>query len=163
MISKNLVILTLLFINMISCVENNSIRIDHDILNGWGLEESIAFEIKDTIDFPSDIFFYIRNNNDYPFSNIFLISSIKSNKKVFEVDTLEYMMADINGDWLGKGFSSIKESKLTWKRNWKPNFSPPYIFEVKQANRKIGQIKGDKKLFGILSLGLSIEKISNEK
>lgn len=163
MISKNLVMLTLLFINMTSCVENNSIRIDHDILNGWGLEESITFEIKDTIDFPSDIFFYIRNNNDYPFSNIFLISSIKSNKKVFEVDTLEYMMADINGDWLGKGFSVIKESKLTWKRNWKPNFSPPYIFEVKQANRKIGQIKGDKNLFGILSLGLSIEKISNEE
>ena len=105
MISKNLVMLTLLFINMTSCVENNSIRIDHDILNGWGLEESITFEINDTIDFPSDIFFYIRNNNDYPFSNIFLISRIKSNKKVFEVDTLEYMMADINGDWLVKGFS----------------------------------------------------------
>ena len=92
-----------------------------------------------------------------------MIASLKSNQKVYETDTLEYMMADINGDWLGKGFSVIKESKLTWKRNWKPNFSPPYIFEVKQANRKIGQIKGDKNLFGILSLGLSIEKISNEE
>ena len=73
--------LTLLFINMTSCVENNSIRIDHDILNGWGLEESITFEINDTIDFPSDIFFYIRNNNDYPFSNIFSFQGLNQTKE----------------------------------------------------------------------------------
>ena len=69
-------------------------------------------------------------------------------------------MADSKGEWLGEGFSRVKESKLLWKRNWEPNFLPPYIFEIKQANRKIGQIKADKKLYGILSFGLSIEKIS---
>ena len=108
------------------------------------------------------IFFYIRNNNDYPFSNIFLIASLKSNQNIYEIDTLEYMMANNKGEWLGKGFSGVKESKLLWKRSWKSNLSPPYFFEIKQANRKIGQNKGDKKLFGILSFGLSIEKISNE-
>ena len=157
-----LVILSLIFCNSISCIENNSIRIDKDILNGWDIEESVKFEIKDTIDFPSNIFFYIRNNNDYPFSNIFLIASLKSNQNIYEIDTLEYMMANNKGEWLGKGFSGVKESKLLWKRSWKSNFSPPYFFEIKQANRKIGQNKGDKKLFGILSFGLSIEKISNE-
>lgn len=155
-------ILILIFCNFTSCGDSKSIRIDKEILNGWNLEESIKLEINDTIDFSSNIFFHIRNNNDYPFSNIFLIASLKSNQKVYETDTLEYMMANNRGEWLGKGFSSIKESKLLWKRNWKPNFSPPYLFEIKQANRKIGQIKGDKKLFGILSFGLSIEKISNE-
>ena len=57
-----LVISSLIFCNLISCIENNSIRIDKDILNGWDIEESIKFEIKDTIDFPSNISFYIRNN-----------------------------------------------------------------------------------------------------
>ena len=156
------IISILTFCFLLSCFDRNTVRIDKEILNGWNLEEPIKFEITDTIDFSSNIFFYVRNNNDYPFSNIFLIASLKSNKKVYETDTLEYVMANNKGEWLGKGFSSIKESKLSWKRNWKPSFSPPYIFEIKQANRKIGQIKGDKNLFGILSLGLSIEKISNE-
>ena len=156
------IISILTFCFLLSCVDRNTVRIDKEILNGWNLEEPIKFEITDTIDFSSNIFFYVRNNNDYPFSNIFLIASLKSNKKVYETDTLEYVMANNKGEWLGKGFSSIKESKLSWKRNWKTFFSPPYIFEIKQANRKIGQIKGDKNLFGILSLGLSIEKISNE-
>ena len=157
-----LVISSLIFCNLISCIENNSIRIDKDILNGWDIEESMKFEIKDTIDFPSNIFFHIRNNNDYPFSNIFLIASVKSNQNIYEIDTLEYMMANNKGEWLGEGFSMIKESKLSWKRSWKPNFTPPYFFEIKQANRKIGQIKGDKKLVGILTFGLSIEKMLNE-
>ena len=156
------VIPLLIFCNLISCVENNSIRIDKDILNGWDIEESMKFEIKDTIEFPSNIFFHIRNNNDYPFSNIFLIASVKSNQNIYEIDTLEYMMANNKGEWLGEGFSMIKESKLSWKRSWKPNFTPPYFFEIKQANRKIGQIKGDKKLVGILTFGLSIEKMLNE-
>ena len=148
--------------NFFSCTDQIGLRIDKEILNGWDLEEPIKFEISDTIDSSSNIFFYIRNNNEYPFSNIFLIARIKSNQKIYETDTLEYMMANNMGEWLGKGFSGIKESKLSWKKTWKPNFPPPYIFEIKQANRKIGQIKGDKKLFGILSFGLSIEKMSDE-
>ena len=156
------IISILIFCNLANCVENNSIRIDKDILNGWDIEESMKFEIKDTVDFPSNIYFYIRNNNEYPFSNIFLIAILKSNQNIYEIDTLEYKMANNKGEWLGKGFSMIKESKLSWKRSWKPNFPPPYIFEIKQANRKIGQIKGDKRLVGILTFGLSIEKILNE-
>ena len=42
-------------------------------------------------------------------------------------------MANNKGEWLGKGFSVIKESKLSWKRNWKPNYPPPYFFEIKQG------------------------------
>ena len=154
------VTLILIFSKLMGCIDSNAIRIDKDILNGWDIENSIKFEINDTIDFSSNIFFHVRNYDEYRFSNIFLISSLKSKQKIYETDTLEYVMADSKGEWLGEGFSRVKESKLLWKRNWKPNFLPPYIFEIKQANRKIGQIKADKKLYGILSFGLSIEKIS---
>mgnify|MGYP001323498385 CR=1 FL=1 len=157
-----LAVTILILSTFIGCSNSNSLRIDKDIINGWDIEESIKFEINDTIDFYSNIFFYIRNNNDYPFSNIFLIATLKSNRKTYQTDTLEYLMANSKGEWLGKGFSGVKESKLFWERKWKPNFAPPYIFEIKQANRKIGQLKGDKKLFGIVSFGLSIERILNE-
>lgn len=157
-----LILSTLIFYLLMSCEDTGSIRRDKDILNGWDIGEEIKFVINDTIDYTSNIYFYVRNNNDYPFSNIFLIASLKSNQKIYEVDTLEYLMADTKGQWLGKGFSDIKESKLLWKKSWKPLFPPPYTIEIRQANRKIGQINGDKYLLGILSLGLSIEKISNE-
>ena len=61
-----------------SCIGSNVIRFDKEILNGWDLEESIKFEISDTINFSSNISFHVRNDNDYPFSNIFLIASLKS-------------------------------------------------------------------------------------
>jgi len=91
-----------------------------------------------------------------------LIVRLKSNQKIYETDTLEYLMANIRGEWLGTGFSNVKESKLSWKKNWEPSFSPPYTFEIMQANRKIGQINGDEKLFGILSFGVSVEKVLDE-
>ena len=93
-------------------------------------------------------------------SNIFLLASLKSNQKTYQTDTLEYMMANNKGEcW--ERILGIKESKLYWKR-METQFCTTFIFETKQANRKIGQIKGDKKLFGIVSFGLSIERISNE-
>ena len=102
----------LIFYLSSSCGDSNAIRIDKEILNGWDLEESIKFEISDTIDFSSNIFFYLRNNNDYPFSNIFLIASLKSNQKVYETDTLEYMMADNKENGL------VKDSLISKRVNY---------------------------------------------
>ena len=47
----------LIFYLTSSCGDSKAIRIDKEILNGWDLEESIKFEISDTIDFSSNIFF----------------------------------------------------------------------------------------------------------
>ena len=94
------VTLILIFSKLMGCIDSNAIRIDKDILNGWDIENSIKFEINDTIDFSSNIFFHVRNNDEYPFSNIFLISSLKSKQKIYETDTLEYVMADSKGEWL---------------------------------------------------------------
>ena len=156
------VTLILIFSKLMGCIDSNAIRIDKDILNGWDIENSIKFEINDTIDFSSNIFFHVRNNDEYPFSNIFLISSLKSKQKIYETDTLEYVMADSKGEWLGEGFSRVKESKLLWKRNWKPNFLPPYIFEIKQANRKIKQLKQTKSYMGFYPLAYQLRRYQND-
>ena len=148
--------LTLLFINMTSCVENNSIRIDKDILNGWGLEESIAIEIKDTIDFPSDIFFYIRNNNDYPFSNIFLISSIQNNNYVIS-DTIEYYFENNETKWYEIKPSGIKNNKILLKKDLKID-EGNVIVKLKHSIRYLDSIAPLTKLDGILDVGLIVEK-----
>ena len=66
-------VLIFMFYNFINCVDQNIIRIDKDILNGWDIRESIRIDIMDTVNYPSNIYFHVRNNNDYPFSNIFLL------------------------------------------------------------------------------------------
>ena len=65
-------------------------------------------------------------------------------------------MAKPNGEWLGSGFSSVKESKLWWKENWQPQTTAPYTIEIAQANRVNGREKAAPQLEGIISVGLSI-------
>lgn len=72
-------------------------------------------------------------------------------------DTLEYAMAKPNGEWLGTGFLSVKESKLIWKEQWTPEVLPPYTLELAQANRATNEVNGAEKLNGIVSVGIALE------
>ena len=50
-----------------------------------------TFEQKDTVN-PYHLFLNVRNNNDYPFNNMYLIVSMKEpgKKPTIKVDTVEY-------------------------------------------------------------------------
>ncbi|CAM1349595.1 gliding motility lipoprotein GldH [Tenacibaculum insulae] len=120
-------------------------------------EVTFTFPIKDSIN-KKNLFINLRNNNDYNYSNLFLITQINFPDKQVIIDTLEYDMADVTGKFLGKGFSSIKESKLFYKENITfPNIGE-YTFKVKQAMRKNGEITAIEELKGILEVGFRIEK-----
>ena len=102
----------------------------------------------------------IRNNNDYQYSNLYLISHIvfPDGKKI--VDTLQYEMADKNGKFLGSGISEIKDSKLFLKENSIFPISGVYKISLKQAMRKNGNVDGIKELEGITDVGFRIEKVN---
>jgi gliding motility-associated lipoprotein GldH len=73
------------------------------------------------------------------------------------VDTLEYEMTDAKGQWLGTGFTDVKESKLFYKENVVFNEVGDYKFSIQQATRSINDIEGENPLKGITNVGLSIE------
>jgi gliding motility-associated lipoprotein GldH len=73
-----------------------------------------------------------------------------------KVDTLEYEMADAEGNLLGNGFTDIKESKLFYKENVK--FRGKYKVNIKQAVRQSGKISGVDALEGITDVGFRIEQ-----
>tara|TARA_B100000575_G_scaffold40188_1_gene27770 strand:+ start:38451 stop:38825 length:375 start_codon:yes stop_codon:yes gene_type:complete len=104
-----------------------------------------------------NIFLRLRNNNDYPYSNIFLLASLRSGEDKIYDDTLEYAMASPDGKWLGIGFNEIKESKLWWLGGVILSNQEPLIIEVSHAVRNNGEEKGVSKLKGIISVGISIE------
>ena len=104
-----------------SC-NNNSEQVFMNNLNGkWDkkAEQKFDFNIKDAKN-PKNIIFVVRNNNDYPYSNIRLIVNFLDKKtKIKSTDTLNYILAKHSGEWLGKGFGDTKEILFQYKLNYK--------------------------------------------
>lgn len=118
---------------------------------------SFSFSINDTIQ-KKNLFINLRNNKDYPFSNLFLITEMSFPDGQQIIDTLEYDMTDVTGKFLGEGFSDIKENKLLYKENITFPNSGTYTFKVRQSMRKNGEIQGIEALDGITDVGFRIEK-----
>ncbi|MDP2059655.1 MAG: gliding motility lipoprotein GldH, partial [Flavobacteriaceae bacterium] len=91
-------------------------------------------------------------------SNIFLITELYFPNGVIQTDTLQYMMTNPKGEWLGNGFTDLKENKLLYKENFRfPSLENHQVY-IKQAVRKIGAVDGIVELKGISQVGFRIEK-----
>lgn len=150
-----------LIITTISCKQKVVFNQFEPIEKGkWANGQVVAIDIpmQDTIAH-YNLFINLRNNNDYAYSNLFLIArmTFPDNKQV--TDTLEYEMTDAKGNFLGSGFSDIKENKLFYKEKIRFSKAGKYLFEVKHAMRKRNEIIGIDPLEGITDVGISIEKV----
>ena len=154
-----LLVLIMLFF---SCDEKQFFSEYKELDGSWKKSDTLrfTFEQKDTLN-PYHLFLNVRNNNDYPFSNLYLIVTMKEpgKKPTIKVDTLEYLMAKPDGTLLGQGFSDLKESKLWYLENFRFKRLGKYNVEVVQALRETGKFDGVSELRGITELGLTIEKI----
>lgn len=144
---------------IVSCDDKQVFDNYHKLDGTWASNDTIRFEFeqKDTVN-PFNLFFNIRNNKNYPFSNIFLIANIENPDNEIKTDTLEYEMAYPDGKLMGEGFSDIKESKLWYQENFVFKKSGKYKIAITQAVRETGKVKGVEKLPGITEIGFRIEK-----
>ncbi|WP_082864133.1 gliding motility lipoprotein GldH [Polaribacter atrinae] len=152
------IVLVTLFL-MFSCDDKSDFNLYKSIDNeGWKANEKIFFEfdVKDTIS-PKNLFINIRNNNEYAYSNLYIITELIFPNKTKVVDTLQYEMADKTGQFLGVGFTEIKENKLFYKEKKAFPISGNYIFNVRHAMRKNGEVNPIEFLKGIQDVGFSIE------
>ena len=127
--------------------------------SSWSQHDVVEFVIPqmDTLK-KFNIFFNIRNSNEYSYNNIFIIASIKFPHGKVVTDTLEYRMAASDGTWLGTGIGSVKESKLWYKENISFTETGNYVLSISQAVRNNGEVGGVSELEGILDIGYSIEE-----
>ncbi len=125
----------------------------------WGKEEVMRFEFPapDTLN-RHNLFINVRNDDRFPYSNLFVIATLDFPDGTTFKDTLEYEMALPDGRWLGKGAGSLKENKLWYKENIVFPFKGVYTLELIHAMRKNGSVEGIQNLPGITDLGLEIEK-----
>lgn len=126
-----------------------------DIPKGvWNKENVIQFNVPvlDTIN-SYNIILSIRNNNLYPFSNIYILSDTYSPKGNVVRDTIQIELCDSHGKWYGKGIGGIWQNRIYYKKNIRFPVSGAYRFNFKQAMR-------NDDLEGIIDMGIKIERCS---
>ena len=158
-ILKNKVLLCFIFRCLVSC-ESDSGYTNYKSLTKDGFSSSpIVFNIPENVidSGIKNLFIRLRNDNNYLYSNIFLIASVQAGNDVIFKDTLEYAMANPDGSWIGKGFTEVKDSKLWWKEGVVFPEARPISISISQAVREFGKEKGVSRLKGIESVGISIE------
>lgn len=126
----------------------------------WETSKKVSFDfsVTDTIS-PKNLFIYLRNTSEYPFSNLYVITTLTFPNQTKVVDTLQYEMADASGKFLGKGFTDIKENKLFYKEQKVFENKGNYQFQIRQAMRKNGEVRPITSLKGVQDIGFSIEKV----
>jgi gliding motility-associated lipoprotein GldH len=104
-----------------------------------------------------NLYVNVRDNDEYPFNNLFLIVSLEQPNRKVQIDTLEYQMTNPDGTLLGEGFSDIKENKLFYKDKVSFTQKGLYKIHIKHAVRQTGKIEGVDTLPGITDVGFRIE------
>ena len=152
----------MILLSTFSCRNENLIFIDFEDLNGsWvrSNELNFLFESDNSI---LDFSLALRTDYRYPFSNIFLISSIQNNNYVIS-DTIEYSFENNETKWYEIKPSGIKNNKILLKKDLKI-YEGNVIVKLKHSIRYLDSIVPLTKLDGILDVGLIVEKsILNEK
>ena len=126
---------------------------------GWRKDEvkEFSFSPVDSIQ-NYHMYIHIRNDDTFPYSNLFLITEMTFPGGEQMKDTLEYIMAEPSGRWLGEGVGSIKENKLWYRENIVFPVKGVYTLRITHAMRQNGEVDGIDKLLGITDVGIEIEQ-----
>lgn len=136
-----------------SCDFNYTYNKNVDITEGkWFKDEAARFEvlIEDSIT-QQNFYLNLRNDTKYRFSNLFVFLTTHFPNGNITRDTIECVLADNSGKWLGKGWGNIKENKILLNQNLRFPLTGRYEFFIQQAMRV-------DTLEGIHSVGLAFEK-----
>lgn len=145
---------------LVSCDKSQIFDEYHTFDDGWKKNSVINFTFDQEVSKkPYNLFINVRDNDDYEFSNLFLIVKLEHPDGLTKIDTLEYQMANPDGTLLGEGFSDIKESKLWYKENMMFPKKGKYKVSIQQAVRQTGKVQGVEKLDGITEIGFRIESL----
>lgn len=150
---KNLIILLFALLFFTACDKNRVFETNTDIPDSlWDAGHKVSFDvpINDTVS-PHNVYVNVRNTGAYPFRNLFVFLDTKFPDGVVKRDTLELILADNSGKWLGDGAGDIWDNRILFKKGVRFPISGNYTFTFEQAMRM-------PKLPFIMDVGLRIEK-----
>ncbi len=152
--SKYFFVFILIALSLVSCDRLRVYDKFKDIPEGnWDRNEKVKFDVQidDTTSY-NKVFINVRNSGDFKFSNLFIfLNTIYPNGKISR-DTIDCILADDRGKWLGKGLGDLKDCRFFLKKGVRFHQKGIYTFEFEQAMRT-------ERLEGIKSVGIRIEKM----
>ncbi|MDQ3046834.1 MAG: gliding motility lipoprotein GldH [Bacteroidota bacterium] len=129
---------TLACMAMLSSCDDERIYEENESIpeSGWSHDKALVFnvDIKDPAT-AANFYLNVRNADGYPYSNLFLFINTKFPNGKESNDTLECMLADDKGKWLGKGIGDIYDNQIPFKRNVRFPLAGNYTFEIRHGMR----------------------------
>ena len=140
-----------LFMLFVQCDSPHFYQNQVSTQNNWDKDAPVnfEFEVKDSLG-KYDFYLLSRNNNQYPYSNLYLFTKMTTPKGETFQDTLQYFLAAPDGEWVGKG-NSLKELYLLYREETALKDTGTYKLQVWHGMR-------EEKLIGIEDLSLIVEK-----
>jgi gliding motility-associated lipoprotein GldH len=100
-----------------------------------------------------NIYFNVRNDRSYEFSNLWLFVTLVAPDGKTKTDTVQLVLSDPSGKWLGKGFSGIYDNRLIYRKNVYFPDPGPYAVHIRHGMRPTD-------LKGITDIGIRVEKVN---
>lgn len=151
-------LIILIIFSLLSCDSNRIYEKNISIENAvWDLSHKPFFEYNnvDTI-YKVNLKANIRHSSSYPYSNLWLFINTIDPTGELKTDTLECVLAQKDGKWLGNGFGDIWDIQCQFK-SYRFRKQGIYTFEVEQAMRH-GDLAKIEQLPGLMEVGFRIEK-----
>ena len=139
MITKrnNIFFVFIILVFFTSCDNNRVFEENKDIPStSWDKNNIVEFTvpISDTVS-PHNVYINIRQNGQYGNQNMYLFINIISPSGEKVRDTVNCILADAKGKWLGTGLGDIYSNQLLYKKKIGFPHAGNYKFEIEQAMR----------------------------
>ena len=121
----------------------------------WRWQDAREFfvEITDTVSL-NNIYLQVRHTVEYPMSNLYMFVNVKGPTGQFLKDTVNLVLANPDGKWIGRGTSNLKELRLLYRKHTKFNHPGTYTFTLEQGMRSPE--------LPVTDLGIRIERIKSD-
>lgn len=140
---------------LFSCVNPNVIYEEYQSVEatGWLETEPVVFEFELEQAATNKCSILVRHNQDYPKANLWLFVTRTSPAGIVRKDTLDCLLADKYGRWLGRGYGGVYDTEVLLDS----------LFRVTPGAWTVELIQGmrsqkEKGIVGITDIGIRIEK-----
>ncbi len=143
----------ILIIGFVSCDTNKVFEEYIEVESANWKKENVAnfeFEAKDTT-VAHNLYINVRNTGSYAYSNLYLFVTMQGPNGGILKDTVNCILADNRGKWLGKGVGDLWDLRIPYVGGFKFAQSGKYTVSLEQAMRV------NNGLNGITDVGLRVE------
>ncbi|MEM9023077.1 MAG: gliding motility lipoprotein GldH [Bacteroidota bacterium] len=139
--------------SLVACDAERVYETNTEVPEGaWEASEPVSFSVPivDTLR-AHNLFINVRNTADYPYRNLIVFVQREAPSGALERDTIECMLADSRGKWIGSGLGDIASLSIWFDRGVRFRESGTYTYTFEHAMR-------DQSLPGIIDVGLRVAR-----